>query len=681
MRGGKRSGSGEPEGPGSSHKAQKGAHGQTATATAQLEQQEKREEEEERLVESPVEGEGERVSDEGAPEEGAEEERERGAPAEGNGGEEGERQKDRDGSPTSEAPSTSYHHHPPTKGTMTTVPALPPMMQTSKMGRVAVWFRRDLRLDDNPALMAACRAGREVVPLFIWAPEEEGVFTPGLSSRWWLKSSLKSLSEKIEFLGSRLVFSRAQTSKQAIVPFVKDNNIDAVFFNHLYDPISLVRDKGIRMLLQSMNIHVESFGADLMYEPWEVLDEKGQPFCTFDKFWSHVVNKMPYEPFMPLPTPVALPKLDPSVKGNRETLEQMEILSEDEIETCEHLGENWMPGSDSAKVTSKDFIFQKLHFFKTQKHRVYSDCTSKLSPHLHYGEISVSSLCSVLKGLKMTLDGQGQLSEQHNKSINCFMKHLGYREYSRYILFHNPFTHEKPLLEHLGAVPWQYDQDLFKCWQQGCTGYPLIDAGMQQLWSTGWCHNRLRLLVGHFFVKYLNLPWQWGLKYFWDTLIDADLECDALGWQHLSGCMIDAHPFSYIMDYEEECSKFDPEGKFVKKWLPLLSRIPAKYVHNPWKAPAQVLRSAGVELGITYPHRVVNLDQVRRSVKHCCECLDKFKSGPQQGPFRHPTRSSDPSNHASASLLQSGGMSHEQFQKQKTAERDDLVSISESNNN
>ena len=512
------------------------------------------------------------------------------------------------------------------------------MGPNSKLGRVAVWFRRDLRLDDNPALMAACRAGREVVPFFIWAPEEEGVFTPGLSSRWWLLQSLKSLSHKLECLGSRLVLFNSPTSKQAIVPFVKENNIEAVFFNHLYDPISLVRDKGIRMLLQSMNVHVESFGADLMYEPWEVMDEKGQPFCTFDKFWNHLVSRMPYEPFMPLPAPIAMPKVHESVKGNRTSMEDMKILTEQEAETCDHLKENWVPGTDSAALTWNTFLSVKLPFFKTQKAMVHSDCTSKMSPHLHYGEISVSSIYFFLKKMKIDL-GTMPNNEQQLKSIDVFMKQLGYREYSRYTLFHNPFTHERPLLEHLCAVPWQYDQDLFKCWQQGCTGYPLVDAGMQELWSSGWCHNRLRMLVGHFFVKYLNLPWQWGLKYFWDTLIDADLECDALGWQFLSGCMIDAQPFSYIMDYEEECRKFDPDGKYVRKWLPLLSRVPAKYIHTPWKAPSHVLRSAGVDLGITYPHRVVTMDQVRKSVKYCCECLEACKSGPQQGPFRHPTRS------------------------------------------
>ncbi|QDZ25668.1 cryptochrome/DNA photolyase [Chloropicon primus] len=517
--------------------------------------------------------------------------------------------------------------------------------QAGKLSRVVVWFRRDLRLEDNPALMAALRAGREVIPLFIWAPEEEGVFTPGLSSRWWLTQSLESLSRKLEALGSRLVLFKTPTTKEGIVPFVKDNDIQAVYFNHLYDPISLVRDKGIRTLLQGLNVHVESFGADLMYEPWEIYDEKGQVFNTFDKFWEHIVNKMPYEPFMPLPCPVAMPKVPDEVKGNRASLDEVAIMTEEEAATSEHLKEKWMPGSDSAHMVWNKFLCEKLAFFKQEKAMVHSDCTSRLSPHMHYGEISVSSLYFVLKKMKLSLSTALD-SEQQIASVDKYIKQLGYREFSRYILFHNPFTHERPLLEHLCAVPWQYDQDLFKCWQQGCTGFPLIDAGMQELWSTGWCHNRLRILVGHFFVKYLNLPWQWGLKYFWDTLIDADLECDALGWQYLSGCMIDAPPFSYIMDYEEECKRFDPDGKYVKKWLPLLARVPSKFIHTPWKAPAKILRASGVDMGITYPHRVVNMDQVRKSVKHCCECLEAQKCGPQRGPFRHPTRS-DPSRPSS----------------------------------
>jgi len=504
---------------------------------------------------------------------------------------------------------------------------------------------RDLRLDDNPALMAALRAGREVVPLFIWAPDEEGVFTPGLCSRWWLHKSLRALSAKLAALGSRLVFFNSKTTKEAIVPFVKENGVQAVFFNHLYDPISLVRDKGIRTLLQGNGVHVESFGADLMYEPWEVLDEQGRAFCTFDSFWEHIVKKMPYEPFMPLPCPVALPKVEDEVKGNRKDLDDLSILADEELETTEHLGEKWTPGSSSAQMVWNKFICEKLAFFKTQKAMVHSDCTSRLSPHLHYGEISVSCLYFVLKKMRLSLASVAG-NEQHIQSVDNFVRQLGYREFSRYILFHNPFTHERPLLEHLSAVPWQYDQDLFKCWQQGCTGYPLIDAGMQELWSTGYCHNRLRILVGHFFVKYLNLPWQWGLKYFWDTLIDADLECDSLGWQFLSGCMIDSKPFSYIMDYEAEASKFDPDGKYVKKWLPLLARVPAKYIHKPWSAPPAVLRAAGVDLGVSYPHRVVLMSEVQRSVAYACQVLEQSKTGPAEGPFRYPTRS-DPSRPSS----------------------------------
>ena len=339
-------------------------------------------------------------------------------------------------------------------GAVATGPAVVP---SNKMGRVAVWFRRDLRLDDNPALMAALRAGREVVPFFIWAPNEEGVFTPGLSSRWWLRHSLEALSRKLEGLGSRLVLFHAQTSKEAMGPFVRDRKIEAVFFNHLYDPISLVRDKGIRTLLQSMNVHVESFGADLMYEPWEILDAKGRPFCTFESFWSHVVESMMYEPYMPLPCPVALPRVTETVKGNRETLDEVKILSDQEAETCDHLKEKWVPGSNSAALVWNDFLCGKLAYFKSQKAMVYSDCTSRLSPHLHYGEISISSLYFVLKRTKLTC-GQVPGNEQQMKSIDVFLRQLGYREYSRYILFHNPFTHERPLLEHLCAVPWQYDQ-------------------------------------------------------------------------------------------------------------------------------------------------------------------------------------------------------------------------------
>ena len=497
----------------------------------------------------------------------------------------------------------------------------------AKVRRVAVWFRRDLRLDDNPALIAACRAGVEVIPLFVWASEEEGIFSPGRSSRWWLEGSLEALSAQLSALGSRMVLFHAKTSKDALLPFVKQYNVDALFFNHLYDPISLVRDNKIRLELRKMGVHVESFGADLLYEPWEVFDADGKPFVGFEPFWD-AIKRMNYEPLVPLPSPVALPLVHSTILGNVTRVSELGILEKDESLTCDHLRLNWQPGATHANALWQDFAFKRLPNFSTGKAKVDFSVTSKLSPFIHYGEISIRRMHYQLKKMRQECEARGV---NEFASIDGFSKQLGYRDYSRYILFHNPFTHERPMLEHLRAVPWNYDQDLFKLWRQGCTGYPLIDAAMHELFSSGWCHNRLRVIVGHFMVKYLNLPWQWGLKYFWDTLIDADLESDTLGWQYLSGCMADAKPFSYIMDYRQECDKIDPQGAYVRKWIPLLSRLPRDFVHEPWRAPPVALRAAGVELGITYPHRVVHIDEVRRQVAEASRLIEQNRLEIRQG--------------------------------------------------
>jgi hypothetical protein len=213
----------------------------------------------------------------------------------------------------------------------------------------------------------------------------------------------------------------------------------------------------------------------------------------------------------------------------------------------------------------------------------------------------------------------------------AFYKQLGYREYSRYLSFHFPFTHERAMLEHLRAIPWRYDQRLFKAWRTGNTGYPIVDAAMREIWSTGWMHNRCRVICASFLVKYLLLPWQWGLKHFWDALLDADLECDTLGWQYCAGCLTDGHEFSMVMDLEEEVHKYDPKGMYVRRWIPTLARLPMEYVHCPWKAPPEVLEDAGIELGEDYPWPVVEFEAAKETVSKVAEFVVQQSSKSAQG--------------------------------------------------
>lgn len=500
-----------------------------------------------------------------------------------------------------------------------------------------VWFRRDLRLDDNPALTAALQTAANVIPVYIWAPEEEGQFQPGRCSRWWMKQSLAKLRRQLESLGSKLIVRRASETRVALQELVQDTGAQAVFFNHLYDPISLVRDHEVKQGLANLGVLCKSFNADLLYEPWEVLDDEGQPFTTFADFWNKIVS-MPYQPPFPTPAPATMPSVSNQIPTK--TLEQVDwFFTAEQEASSEQLGFKWKPGVEGAVQKLESFLENRLSDFEHDRAKVDRDSTSQLSPWVHSGTISVRYIYYMVKQKQVEWMQQGI---DRTQSCVDFLQQMGYREYSRYLSFHFPFIHERSLLAHLRACPWRIDQFAFKAWKQGLTGYPLVDAGMRQLWSTGWIHNRLRVVVASFMVKNLLLPWQWGLKHYWDALLDADLECDALGWQYVSGGMSDAHPFEKMIDLESESARFDPDGEYVRRWLPVLARLPTKYIHAPWAAPPNVLAAADIELGFNYPFPIVTVKESKHLVANACEVLEKCQvsGGSVRHPYRQPTTES-----------------------------------------
>ena len=518
----------------------------------------------------------------------------------------------------------------------------PPVLE-----RVLLWLRRDLRLDDNPALSAAVAAvaarGGAVVPVFIWSPEEEGQFQPGKSSRWWLQKSLRHLEAQLERLGSRLLVRRSHSSLDALVKLVGETGADGCFFNHMYDPISMVRDEAVKARLRQLDIHVESFGGDLLFEPRDVLcAETGEPYTSHAAFWGHVRGQLD-KVSLPLPAPVNLPEVPADVlaagaEGEGEGLEGLQFLSQEEEESCENLDGTWVPGEHSAMQRWHQFLQFGILGYAQEANKRHRDNTSKLSPHMHFGEISVRRMYLMSKNLEWQLKCTGQPVQ----CIEDFYRSMSFREYSRYLSYHFPYTHERPMLEHLRACPWKYDYSLFQAWTKGLTGIPIIDAGMQQMWSTGWLDNRMRVLCGSFLVKNLLLPWQWGLKHFWDSLLDADLECDALGWQYVSGCLSDAHPFDEMVDFETESLKYDEKGGYIRRWLPMLSRLPNKYIHAPWLAPKRVLKQAGIELGISYPNPVIGFAESQQQLLEAAKVMANKQSGDPHGPWRAPTTNAGP---------------------------------------
>lgn len=462
-------------------------------------------------------------------------------------------------------------------------------------------------MEDNPALAAGVRAGY-VVPVFIWAPQEEGHYYPGRVSRWWLSQSLRHLDSSLKSLGASLITKRSFDTASTLVDVVNSTGATNLFFNHLYDPFSLVRDHRIKELLSSRGVTVHSFNADLLYEPWEVADENSCPFSTFEPFWNKCLS-MPYDPAAPLLPPKRIKSVDVS-RCPSDTL-----VFEDESESGSNalLARAWSPGWRNADKALSAFINGPLINYSVNRKKADGASTSLLSPHLHFGELSVRKVFHLVQVKQLVWANEG--NEAGKESVNLFLKSIGLREYSRYLSFNHPCSHERPLLSHLRFFPWVVDESYFKAWRQGRTGYPLVDAGMRELWATGWLHDRIRVVVSSFFVKVLQLPWRWGMKYFWDTLLDADLESDALGWQYISGTLPDGREFDRIDNPQFEGYKFDPNGEYVRRWLPELVRLPTEWIHHPWEAPESVLQAAGIELGSNYPLPIVEISSAKEKLQ------------------------------------------------------------------
>eukprot|EP00887_Chlorella_sp_A99_P005593 scaffold1.g5593.t1 len=519
---------------------------------------------------------------------------------------------------------------------LTQVPLPPPQ---GRAHPIIVWLRRDLRLADNPALAAALQLGATVVPVYIWSPEEEGQFQPGRCSRWWLAGSLASLEREFDALGSRLLYFRSPDARSVLAALAADLGARTVFFNHLYDPISMVRDNEVKASLAAAGVFCQSFNADVLCEPWDLLERAPgggrQPFSCFEAFWAaHTGAPAPVP--LPLPPPARLPPVPPGAGGL--SLAELGIMSPEEAMSNAQLEFQWRPGSAGAHAVLQAFVSGRLHAFDRDRAKTDRASTSRLSPHIHYGEISARTVYHAARAAGAAWAAAGAAG---GSSVDDFLCQLGYREYSRYLSFHFPFTHERALLEHLRAVPWNYDQRLFKAWRQGRTGYPLVDAAMRELWSSGWMHNRMRVVAASFLVKNLLVPWHWGLKHYWDALVDADLECDTLGWQYCAGCLADAHDFGYMIDLATECKRFDPDGNYVRRWLPVLARLPARFIHAPWEAPEHVLDDAGVELGVNYPLPVVTVEESKSVLAATVDVVERSKvssgTAATSGPFRPAT--------------------------------------------
>ena len=470
-----------------------------------------------------------------------------------------------------------------------------------------VWLRRDLRLADNPALEAAVKLRGPVVPVFIHCPEEEAPWAPGAASRWWLHHSLTALETQLKEIGSRLIIRRGG-SLPSLRSLVRETGATVMFYNRRYEPAVIARDMEINEALRRDGLQVDSCNAALLHEPWTIRNNSGLPFQVFTPFWKRCLAQC--DPISVISAPKHL--IAPS-KWPR-SLPVTELELEPKINWASGLHAAWHPGEAGAAAKLRKFLAHALVNYSDSRNRPDLEGTSRLSPHLHFGEISPRQVWLSLdkRAQKLGLS-PGKWRESQ------FVAELGWREFAHHLLYHFPNTPAEPLRSGFKAFPWRKNDSRLRAWQKGRTGYPIVDAGMRELWATGWMHNRVRMIVASFLVKDLLISWQEGANWFWDTLVDADLANNTLGWQWIAGCGADATPFFRVFNPVLQGQKFDPNGTYVRRWCPELAGLPDYWIHQPQAASRQMLSQSGVELGKTYCQPVVS-HTIAREV-----ALDAFK--------------------------------------------------------
>jgi deoxyribodipyrimidine photo-lyase len=476
------------------------------------------------------------------------------------------------------------------------------------MPATIVWFRQDLRLQDNEALAAALARGAPIVPVYLLDEASEGRWPLGAASRSWLHHSLSSLDAALRDRGSRLILARGD-AVEMLVRLARTTGADCVYSTRRYEP-SARRDDAIAAALRAENVDFSVHGDAVLFEPETVRNRSGGPFQVFSPFWRACLERPVPRPLPPTRTPLPAPKRWPA------------SLSLDDLRLRPARGWDrefyplWQPGEVGAQLQLRTFVARRLGAYSEQRDLPAAEGTSRLSPHLHFGEVSPRQVWHAVRDA-CTDGGSPILTAGATK----FLAEIGWREFAYHVLTHHPRTPEQPLRPDFARFPWAKDPGgrHWRAWTRGQTGYPLIDAGMRQLWRTGWMHNRVRMVVASFLVKHLRLPWTEGAAYFWDTLVDADLANNTLNWQWSAGCGADAAPYFRIFAPVTQSEKFDPQGHYIRQWVPELARVPTCAVHAPWEWPTEVA-AAGVTLGRDYPFPIVDHATAR------AEALAAFRS-------------------------------------------------------
>jgi deoxyribodipyrimidine photo-lyase len=430
-----------------------------------------------------------------------------------------------------------------------------------------VWFRRDLRLADNPALDRARSRHDRVVPVYIHDPEAEAPWQPGAASRWWLHHALNDLAERLDDRGVALVV-RQGPAGDALEALIDETGAAAVYWNRLYEPALVERDSRIKSTLRDRDIDAESFRAAMLFEPWELLRDGDQPYRVFTPYWRRMQKDWRAVSTAPEPRELA----GPSSRPESMAIDDLGLLPE--VRWDRKLEAAWTPGELAGRRRLKHFIEDTVSRYESLRDRPDVDGTSAMSPYLHFGHVSPAQVVEALEPSGELPGGKGPLG---------YVRELAWREFSITLLHYFPDLPDEPLQDKFAEFPWRdpddYRHDL-EAWQQGRTGIPIVDAGMRQLYATGWMHNRLRMIVASFLTKNLLIPWQEGARWFWDTLVDADLANNTQGWQWTAGCGADAAPYFRIFNPERQAERFDPEAAYIHRWCPELDGLDLKQLER-----------------------------------------------------------------------------------------------------
>ena len=453
-----------------------------------------------------------------------------------------------------------------------------------------VWLREDLRLFDNPALHQAGIEG-EVTPVYILP---QGL---GGASYWWLHNSLKALENSFAEYGVKLILKTGDPVA-VLIDLATELECEQVMWNRVYSPEGIRLGSELKQGLMLKNIKSKSFNSQLLIEPTRILNKQGKPFKVFTPFWKHCVSQLRPSPMLPVPD---FSQTSHSVESDN--IDAWELLPTSP-DWSTGMAQRWQPGEAGAQTRWRTFIDNRICNYKEGRDIPKDENTSMLSPHLAFGEMSPKQLWFETNEAVVT---RAVDSDNGNK----FLSELGWREYSRYLLVHFPHIIDRPFNPKFASFPWQDRADFLQAWQQGQTGYPIVDAGMRELWATGYMHNRVRMIVASFLTKHCLIHWKNGTDWFWDTLLDADIANNTASWQWVAGSGADASPYFRIFNPILQGEKFDKDGTYIKQWVPELAQLDSKFINKPWAADSMSLKRADVRLGENYPMPIVDHKDAR----------------------------------------------------------------------